>query len=296
VVVDPGGAAGTRPMADAATSVQLWQIVGTGFDHFDLDYWRSKHISVANCPGIYTAVPLAECAMMFMLMLARRYPVSHRALQEGTLYQTFGRELEGCRLGLIGFGASARQLARFSLAFGMRPSAIDIRDIGQDEARDFGLEVAGKPSDLDRLLTVSDFVSLHLHLNAETRHIIDARRLGLMKPTAFLINVARGALVDEDALREALVDGGIAGAGLDAGAAPSTSVQHRLAAPGSVRPTRRRATDAASDGTRTSHRSHTHAECRTDNRRPYKHGDAGGIGTESTIRSGNLDYFVPSRG
>jgi D-3-phosphoglycerate dehydrogenase len=215
VVVDPGGAAGTRPMADAATSVQLWQIVGTGFDHFDLDYWQSKHIPVANCPGIFTAVPLAEGAVMFMLMLARRYPVSQQALQEGTMYQTFGRELEGCRLCLIGFGASARQLARFSLAFGMRPSAIDIRDIRQDEARDFGLEVVGKPSDLDRLLTVSDFVSLHLHLNSETHHIIDARRLGLMKPTAFLINVARGALVDEDALRVALVNGGIAGAGLD---------------------------------------------------------------------------------
>src|SRR3954463_15716769 len=70
VVIDFGGSMGTREMADVASSAKLWQILGTGIDHFDLEYWRQKGIPVANCPGEYTGIPLAESAMMFMLMLA----------------------------------------------------------------------------------------------------------------------------------------------------------------------------------------------------------------------------------
>ena len=216
VVIDHGGSAGTREMADAAEGkVRLWQILGTGFDHFDLDYWRSKNLPVANCPGIFSAVALAECAVMFMLMLARQYPVTQANLKEGELYRPVGMELEGLSLGIIGFGASGIELARRAAPFGLKMSAIDIRDVGADEVREFGLDFVGKPKDLDAVIAASDFVSLHLHLNEETRHTIDARRLRLMKPTAFLINVARGALVDEDALIEVLAEGTIAGAGLD---------------------------------------------------------------------------------
>lgn len=216
VVIDHGGSAGTREMADAAAGkVRLWQILGTGFDHFDLEYWRSKSLPVANCPGIFSAVALGECAIMFMLMLARQYPVTQTNLKQGELYRPFGLELDGLNLGIVGFGASGIELARRAAPFGLKISAIDIRDIGGDEVREFGLEFVGKPEDLDSVVATSDFLSLHLHLNDETRHIIDARRLGLMKPTAFLINVARGALVDEAALVEALAEGKIAGAGLD---------------------------------------------------------------------------------
>lgn len=216
VVIDHGGSAGTREMADAAVgTVRLWQILGTGFDHFDLDYWRSKHLPVANCPGIFSAVALGECAIMFMLMLARQYPVTQTNLKRGELYRPFGLELDGLNLGIIGFGASGIELARRAAPFGLKMSAIDIRDVGTDEVSEFGLEFVGKPEDLDSVIATSDFLSLHLHLNEETRHIIDARRLSLMKPTAFLINVARGALVDEDALIETLAEGKIAGAGLD---------------------------------------------------------------------------------
>ena len=216
VVIDHGGSAGTREMADAAAEkVRLWQILGTGFDHFDLEYWRSKHLSVANCPGIFSAVALAECAMMFILMLARQYPVTQINLQQRDLYRPVGMELDGLKLGIIGFGASGIELARRAAPFGLKMSAIDIRDVGVDEMSEFGLEFVGKPEDLDSVIATSDFLSLHLHLNNETRHTIDSRRLGLMKPTAFLINVARGALVDEDALIEVLTEGKIAGAGLD---------------------------------------------------------------------------------
>ena len=216
VVIDHGGSAGTREMADAAEGkVRLWQILGTGFDHFDLDYWRSKNLPVANCPGIFSAVALAECAVMFMLMLARQYPVTQANLKEGELYRPVGMELEGLSLGIIGFGASGIELARRAAPFGLKMSVIDIRDVGEDEVREFGLDFVGKPKDLDAVIAASDFVSLHLHLNEETRHTIDARRLRLMKPTAFLINVARGALVDEDALIQVLAEGKIGGAGLD---------------------------------------------------------------------------------
>ena len=215
VVIDMGGSVGTREMVDAAKSVRLWQILGTGLDHFDMDYWRSKKIPVANCPGPFSAVALAECAMMFILMLTRKFAVTQAALKAGQFYTPLGIELDGLRLGIVGFGASGQELARRALPFGLQVSAIDIRDIGADEVRTFGLEFAGKPADLDRVIADVDILSLHLHLNKDTRHIMDARRLALMKPTAFLVNVARGALVDEAALTEALVAGRLGGAGLD---------------------------------------------------------------------------------
>lgn len=216
VVIDHGGSAGTREMADAASGVvRLWQILGTGFDHFDLEYWRSKNLPVANCPGVFSAVALAECAIMFMLMLARQYPVTQTNLKQGELYRPVGMELDGLKLGIVGFGASGIELARRAAPFGLKMSVIDIRDVGADEVSEFGLEFVGKPKDLDSIIATSDFLSLHLHLNDETRHTIDARRLDLMKSTAFLINVARGALVDEAALIEALSEKRIAGAGLD---------------------------------------------------------------------------------
>jgi phosphoglycerate dehydrogenase-like enzyme len=152
---------------------------------------------------------------MLMLMLARRFPVTQATLHQGGYNEPLGRELEGMQLGLVGFGASARELARRAHPFGLRISAIDIRDIGAEEKAEFALEYAGKPSDLDNMIARSDIVSLHLPLTEETRHLLDARRLGMMKRTAFLINVARGALVDEAALTQTLVEGRIGGAGLD---------------------------------------------------------------------------------
>lgn len=218
VVVDLGGRAIDREaMARAATgTVRLWQILGSGFEHFPLEDWRTTGIPVANCPGPFSAVALAECAMMFILMLTRRYPVAQKHLKEGIMSELLGTELTGLKLGIVGFGASGRELARRALPFGMRILAlVGSRDVGQDERETFNLEFVGKAGDLDQLIVEADVVSLHLHLNQETHHIIDARRLELMKPTAFLINVARGQLVDETALIGALQEGRIAGAGLD---------------------------------------------------------------------------------
>jgi phosphoglycerate dehydrogenase-like enzyme len=217
VAIDLGGSMGTREMVDAACarSVKLWQIMGTGFDHFDLEYWKQKEMPVANCPGELTGAPLGECAMMFMLMLARGWSGTQTNLREKRMCLPIGRELTNLHLGLIGFGASARELATRARAFGMVVSAIDIRDISAAERAEYGLAFAGKPADMERLIADSDFLSLHLHLNKETHHIMNERRLKLMKPSACLINVARGALVDEMALCSMLEQGRLAGAASD---------------------------------------------------------------------------------
>ena len=217
VVIDEGGSVGTREMADAAEGqARLWQILGTGLDHFDMDYWRGKGIPVANCPGPFSAVALAECAMMFILMLTRKYDETQSNLHSQIMYEPVGIELDKLKLGIIGFGASGMELARRARSFGMSILAIDIRDVSDDEIEEFGVEFVGKPDAMDTVISQSDILSLHLHLNSETHHIIDNQKLGLMKPSAYLINVARGALVDEVALEQALQSGQIAGAGLDA--------------------------------------------------------------------------------
>jgi phosphoglycerate dehydrogenase-like enzyme len=147
--------------------------------------------------------------------LGRDWHAAQKNLDDRKLYRPFGAELEGRKLGLIGFGASGRELARRASVFGMSVSAIDIREISAEERQEFGLEFAGKPKDMDRVLSESDYVSLHLHVNPQTRHIMDEAKFRLMKPTACLINVARGALVDERALYTALTEGRLRGAGLD---------------------------------------------------------------------------------
>lgn len=215
VGIDFGGVMGTRQMADLAGGIKLWQILGNGIDQFDLDYWRLKKIPVANCPGNLTGVPLAECALMLMLMLARQWHGIERNLQSGRLNLPLGDELAGKILVIIGFGAAGRELARRVVAFGMRIHAIDIRPISAEERREFGIEFAAGPEAMDQAVANADYVSLHLHLTPETHHIFDERRIRLMKREAFLINVARGGLVDCDALGRCLRDGQPAGAGLD---------------------------------------------------------------------------------
>lgn len=215
VVVDLGGSATTREMLHAARKARLWQCLATGLDHFDLDYWRSRHMPVANTPGQFSATALAECAFMLMLMLARRYPEARRNFSSRIMNVPIGGELAGKSLGLLGFGASGREVAKRAVAFGMSVSAVDVRPIPPKQAHDFGLERIGSVSDLDELVSQVDYLSLHAPLDSSTRQILDRHRLGSMKPTSVVINVARGALIDESALEEVLVDRKIAGAGLD---------------------------------------------------------------------------------
>ena len=216
VVIDSGGW-GTREMMDAAKKCKLWQIVSNGVDHCDTEYMLHKGFMITFCPGPQSAAALSECAMMFMLLLARTYKKCQDYFQAGKLYAPMIGDLEGKTLLILGFGASGQALARRAKAFDMTVWAIDIRQIEQDIIDNIKPDFLGTTDrDLDRLLPDCDFLSLHLYLDDTTRHIIDERRIGLMKKKACFVNVARGGLVDEKALHDALLDDRILGAGIDA--------------------------------------------------------------------------------
>lgn len=214
MVVDLGGRS-PRHYIDTAVNTKFWQVIGTGLDHCDVPYILSKGIQLANTPGFTSAYGLSECAMMFILMLTRKYHQAKDNFNSKVFYEPLGSTLDGMSLGMIGYGASARQLAKRAKSFGMRIEAIDVRPLETDVADDVRPDFYGMADQTDEVIARCDFLSLHLHLTPETRHIIDARRLSLMKPTSFVINVARGALIDEDALAAAVLEGKIAGAGID---------------------------------------------------------------------------------
>jgi phosphoglycerate dehydrogenase-like enzyme len=214
-VVDLGGSWGTREMLDAASKVRFWQIMGTGMEHFDFDYWSTRPVMISNCPGPMSAIPLAEHAILLMMLVRRDYPQQMANLARGVMYQPLGFELAGQTLLCIGFGASARELSRRAAAFGMRVIATDLVEIDEATTAEWGAEKVYPADQLDELIPQADVISLHLHVNSATRHTLDARRIALMKPTAIIVNVARGALVDEAAMIAAVREGRIAGAGTD---------------------------------------------------------------------------------
>ncbi len=172
-----------------------------GVNNIDLEAARRRGVVVANTPDVLTGAT-AELALTLMLSLLRRVTEGDRFVRRREPWQfslefMLGERLEGKALLVVGAGRIGRETARLAEAFGARAVT------------------AGRGDDLDALLAEADIVSLHVPLTVETRHLIDARRLRLMKPTAVLINTARGPVVDEAALAEALRDGVIAGAGLD---------------------------------------------------------------------------------
>jgi phosphoglycerate dehydrogenase-like enzyme len=124
-------------------------------------------------------------------------------------------ELQGKTLGLLGFGGSARELAKRAWAMGMRILAIDVVGVPQEVQKEYHLDFFGDPTELGRLLRESDYLSVHIPLTAKTHNLISRESFRQMKPTAVLINAARGEIVDETALIDALQTGRIRGAGLD---------------------------------------------------------------------------------
>lgn len=232
VVVDQGGSVGTRQMIDAgaAAGVSLWQVLGTGLDHVDVSYMASKGLPVANTPGTFSGPALAEHAMFMMLFFAKHHREAQAKIKNGVFYQPMNDELTGRILGLVGLGASGWELASRARAFGMRIMAIDAVDVPSADVDALGLEFCGKPDDLERLASEADYLSVHVPLVESTHHLIDKKVLGLMKQSAVLINVARGAIVEESALIEALEAGEIRGAGLDAFATEPMTPDHPLLA------------------------------------------------------------------
>ena len=198
---------------DAAPGLGLVGVCRASTSHVDVEAATRRGVMVVNTPG-RNAQAVAEHALGLMLSLARRIPEAH-AYVKGRRWQNplepyltlRGVELAGRTLGIVGFGAIGRRLASIAAAAGM--SCIAYGPHASAPAQ--GARLAA----LDDLLSESDFVSIHAPLTPETRGMIDARRLSLMKPTAYLISLADAAIIDERAMVQALSERRIAGAALD---------------------------------------------------------------------------------
>jgi glyoxylate reductase len=197
-----------------APKLRMIATMGTGYDNIDLAAARLRKIPVTFAPGILDETT-ADGLFALLLATARRLPEAERFLRAGkyrgwTPFLFLGVDVYEATLGIVGMGRIGRAMAKRAMGFRMK---ILYTDAARNEAaeKEFGARFVP----LDELLAQSDFVTLHVPLLPETRHLIDARRLAQMKRTAILINGARGPIVDERALAEALRDGVIAGAGLD---------------------------------------------------------------------------------
>lgn len=195
-----------REVMENCPELKMVCVAFTGYDHVDMDYCRERGITVCNCAG-YSTVAVADLVFGFAVALCRNMPACDAAARAGgTKDGLVGFELEGKTFGIVGLGAIGQRVARIANAFGCRVLAYNRskKDIP-------GVEQVA----LDEVLSRSDFVSLHVPQNASTIGLIGARELGLMKPSAYLINTARGKVVDSAALAEALKAGKIAGAAAD---------------------------------------------------------------------------------
>ena len=215
-VVDLGGWGARQETSEAvAAGVELWHVLGYGLDHVDLEYLLRNGVTVAHTPGSCSAISLAEAAMMLMLNCARHMNEQAANLRAGEFWHPWTSELSGKRLLLLGVGASGRELAARAAAFQMEVVGVDVAIENDSAYKQIGISSVSPPDALADLLPAADVVSLHLPLTAETHHIIDREALARLKPTAMVINVARGALIDQKALLEALNEGQLAAAGLD---------------------------------------------------------------------------------
>ena len=200
----------TRELFDKAPRLRAVGRAGVGVDNIDLPEATKRGVLVMSTPG-GNAVSVAEHTFALMLALARQVPRVDAGLREGRWEKSSsGTELRGKILGLIGLGRIGGEVARRAEAFDMKVIAYDPY-ISEAAAKELQVELVN----LDRLLSESDFISLHTALSPATQNMINAASLAKMKPTARIVNAARGELIDERALAEALKSGRIAGAALD---------------------------------------------------------------------------------
>jgi phosphoglycerate dehydrogenase-like enzyme len=193
----------------ALPRLRMATVCGIGTDSFDLATARERRIVICNIPG-KTAPIVAEHAFGLLLAVAKRAHYQTARLKAGRWGGVDNVYLHGKTLGVVGTGAIGSAMARLGRAIGMDVVAWTFRP-GPDRAADLGVRYVA----LDELLRTSDVVSLHVRLTPESRGLLGARELGLMKPGAILVNTARGPVVDTQALVAALHSGHLAGAGLD---------------------------------------------------------------------------------
>ena len=189
--------------------------VAVGFDNIDVPAATKRGVLVTNTPAVLTEAT-ADLAMTLILAVTRRIGEGERLIRAREpwswhMFMLLGTGLQGKTLGVVGMGAIGQSLARRAKAFGMEIVYSDARQAPAEVEQELG----ARRVELDELLRTADVVSIHAPLMDETRHLINAETLGLMKDSAYLVNSARGPIVDEAALVDALKAGQIAGAGLD---------------------------------------------------------------------------------
>lgn len=183
---------------------------GTGIDSIDSQACARLGIKVGRTPNAFT-LAVADTVLGYMLAFARRQPWMDRAMKAGVWQKIPGRALSECTLGVVGVGTIGKAVLRRGRVFGMRLLGNDIVEIGPDFIAENRVEMTG----LEDLLALSDFVSLNCDLNPTSYHLMNAHTLACMRPSAVLINTARGQIVDEPALVAALQRGAVGGAALD---------------------------------------------------------------------------------
>jgi glyoxylate reductase len=199
---------------EAGSDLKIIANYAVGYDNVDVACATKHGIWVSNTPGVLTDTT-ADMAWALLFAVARRIPEADRFTRAGKFKAwsatlLLGGDIYGKTLGIIGAGRIGTAVAMRASGFNMRVLYADVR-VNRELERAIGAEWV----DVDTLLRQSDFVSVHVPLMPETRHVIGRRSLAMMKPTAYLINTSRGAVIDEAALAQALRDGIIAGAGLD---------------------------------------------------------------------------------
>ena len=199
----------TARVMDAATDLKVIARTGVGFEHVDIDAARQRGIVVATTPGS-NAETVADLTFAMILALSRKLIANDATLKRGVWDPILANDIHFKTIGILGLGRIGRAVARRAAAFRMDVLGYD-PFVDPTSLEDAGVQAVSP----DELYASSDFVTLHLPATPDTAGMIDARVLAAMKPTAFLINTARGALVDEHALALALRAGQIAGAGLD---------------------------------------------------------------------------------
>jgi lactate dehydrogenase-like 2-hydroxyacid dehydrogenase len=201
------------PLLESAPRLKVVSQMAVGFDNIDLAAATARGIPVGHTPGVLTETT-ADLAFALLMAAARRLPEAERFVHAGK-WRTWGpmlllgQDIHGATLGIVGMGRIGLAVARRAQGFGMRIIYYSRRE--SDEARALGAEYLP----LDEVFAQADFISLHTPLTPETYHLIDDRAFALMKPTAILINTARGGVIDPDALYRALSTGKIAAAALD---------------------------------------------------------------------------------
>ncbi len=200
---------------DAAPQLRMVANVAVGYNNIDVAACQRRNVIVTNTPGVLTDAT-ADLAMALVLMSTRRLGEGERLIRSGAAWQwgmfmMLGRGLQGRQLGIVGMGGIGVALARRARSFGMTIAYHNRSAVNADVANELG----ATRHELRQLLATSDVVSLNCPYSPETHHLIDADALQSMRSDAFLINTARGPIVDEAALVAALRNGAIAGAGLD---------------------------------------------------------------------------------